>query len=432
MSVPTDRSISRRALLRGGAAGGLALGVPGLLPACSSDAGGKAKVRMWTFYTEQQELWPALIKEFEAAHPNVTIENRIFGDTDSYLVALQASVSGGDPPEIYAPHVLAIEYGKAGIALDLTAALGDSLLADFFPSTRAEYTDGGKQYAVGWMAQTFGLFYNPNILKQAGVDVPETWDDLVAAAPVIRQKTGLIPCSLSNNPGPTGLDLMLPMITQATDDPELMIDLDMQRNGASWDSPPVIQALARVKTLVDKQVCQPDINGVTDQQAAAAFFTQKAAMYYSGSWEPQGFNLNAPKEFLPIYQVAETPAWRGGAKHWCANQAGAGLAVSATGENSGAAVDFVKWLYEPTRYAKIMNDSSSMPATMTAADQVTDPFMKKMTSWLLSGNGCPHILFGKGSSESAANQLAAVIGGQASPEQAAAAIQDGVRKARGR
>jgi hypothetical protein len=28
--------------------------------------------------------------------------------------------------------------------------------------------------------------------------------------------------------------------------------------------------------------------------------------------------------------------------------------VSAASKNSGAAVDFLKWIYEPVRYAKIM------------------------------------------------------------------------------
>jgi raffinose/stachyose/melibiose transport system substrate-binding protein len=228
----------------------------------------------------------------------------------------------------------------AGVALDLKSALGDGFLKDFFQSTKDEY-------AIGWMAQTFGIYYNTNALKQAGVDIPETWDDLISAAKTIRQKTGLTPCSLSNNPGPTGLDLMLPMITQAKDDPKYLLDIDMQRNGASWDSAP----------------------------------------------------------------VAQTPAGRPGAKHWCSNQAGAGLAVSAASKNSQAAVDFIKWLYEPARYSKIMNDSNSMPSTQKAVEQIQDPFMKKMTSWLLQGNSCPHILFGKGSSDSASNQLAAVIGG---------------------
>jgi ABC-type glycerol-3-phosphate transport system substrate-binding protein len=427
--------MSRRDLLRGGAAGGLMLGVPGLAGAACSRGGssdGKATVRMWTWYGEQRDQLPPLIKEFEESHPNIKIQNRIFGDSDSYLPALQASVSAGDPPDIYAPHVLAIEYGKAGIGLDLKDALGGDFLEGFFPSTNAEYSDAGKQYALGWMAQTFGIFYNPQILDKAGVEPPETWDDLSAAAEQIRTKTGVIPCALTNNPGPSGLDFMLPLITQVTDDPELVLDLDMQRNNASWDSPPVVEALAMVKRLVGENIFEPGINGVTGDQAASMFFTGKAAMFYSGSWNPQGFNQSAPKEFLDIYEVAETPAWKDGAQHWCANQAGAGLAVSAASKNVDASVEFLKWLYEPERYAKIMDESHSMPSTIAAAEGISDPFMKTMTSWLVEGNGCPHILFGKGSSDAAANQLAAVIAGEATPEQAAAGIQEGVEKAQAR
>ncbi len=433
-SSPSDRRVSRRGVLRAGAAGALVAGTSGLASACGGDSGGggKATVRVWTWYGEQRDQWPALIKEFESSHRNIKIQNRIFGDSDSYLPALQASVSGGDPPDIYAPHVLAIEYGKAGIGLDLKDALGADFLKGFFPSTNDEYSDAGKQYALGWMAQTFGIFYNPEILDKAGVDPPETWDDLVTAAAAIRSKTGVVPCSLSNNPGPSGLDFLLPLITQVTDDPKLVLDLDMQRNKASWDSKPVVDSLAMVKHLVDEKVFAPGINGITGDQAASAFYTGKAAMYYSGSWSPQGFLQSAPKKFVETYKVAETPAWKTGARHWCANQAGAGLAVSAGSKNVDAAVEFLKWVYEPKRYAKVMNDSHSMPSTVSAAEGITDPFMKTMTSWLVEGNGCPHILFGKGSSDAASNQLAAVIAGEATPEKAAAGIQEAVEKAAAR
>lgn len=434
MGVDSGASgISRRTVLRGGAVAGALLGLPGLATACGDEGGsGGKKIRMWTWYGEQRDQWPALIKQYEKDHAGVTIENRIFGDTDSYLPALQASVSAGDPPDIFAPHVLAIEYGKAGIALDLKEAFGDEFLKGFFPSTNSEYTDAGKQYAIGWMAQTFGMYYNPEILRKAGVDVPETWDDLIAAANAIRDKTSLVPVSLSNNPGPSGLDFWLPLITQVTDDPQLVLDLDMQRNGKSWNSQPVIESLAMVKKLVDAEVFQPGINGVTGEQASSAFYTGKAAMFYSGSWQPQGFIQSAPKQFVETYKVAETPAWKPGAKHWCANQAGAGLSISAASKNADVAVDFLKWVYEPTRYSKIMNDSNSMPSTIAAAEKVTDPVMKQMTSWLTKGNGCGHILFGKGSSDSAAAQLAAVIDGQSTPAEAAAKIQAAVEKAQTR
>jgi len=130
--------------------------------------------------------------------------------------------------------------------------------------------------------------------------------------------------------------------------------------------------------------------------------------------------------------VAQTPAWAKGKKHWCANQAGAGLSVAAGSKNKDAAITFLKYLYEPTRYGQIMNQSHSMPSTVAAGQKIQDPVLKEMTSWLIEGNGCPHILFGKGSSDSASNELAALIGGKKDPQAAAAGIQKAVHQAQGR
>ena len=79
-----------------------------------------------------------------------------------------------------------------------------------------------------------------------------------------------------------------------------------------------------------------------------------------------------------------------------------------------------------------MNDSASMPSTQAAGAQVSDPVLKQMTSWLLNGDGAPHILFGKGSSAAASNAVAGLIGGQSTPQQTAAKIQADVAQAQGR
>ena len=431
--------VTRRELLRGGLLGAAALAAPGLLSACDSGTtggsggteGGKAKVRLWTWYTEQEKQWPQLAQEFMASHPNVVVEPRVI-DYDAYLPALQAAVAGGDPPEIFAPHVLGIEYGKAGISADLKAELGADFLSDFFTSTNDEFSDAGKQYALGWMAQTFGIFYDPDIFARAKVDVPETWDDLMEVSNKIKSATNLMPCVVSNNPGSNGPDFVLPLITQAANDPQLVLDLDFGRNGARWDNPKVIEALTKVDQLVKGGAFAPNPNGIPDEQAGQLLYTGKAAMFYSGSWVPQGFAGSAPKAFVERYKVMETPAWTSGAKHWCANQAGAGLAVSAKSRNKDAALEFIKFMYEPARYAKVMNDSNSMPSTNAAGDQVTDPVVKQMTSWLLAGNGAPHILFGKGSAGAATNAFAGLLGGSLTPEKTAAAIQADVEKARTR
>jgi ABC-type glycerol-3-phosphate transport system substrate-binding protein len=434
-TTDTPATLSRRSVLQGGLAGVAALTTPGLLAACDSPTpsgggtgGSKATVRVWTWYNEQRDEWPKLVSEFQSAHPDVVVQNRVFGDPDSYLPALQAAVSAGDPPEIFAPHVLAIEYGKAGISANLTQDLGADFLKDFFQSTRDEYSDSGKQYALGWMAQTFGVFYDPQLFEQAKTDVPETWDDLKVTAAKLKA-IGKLPLAMSNSPGTSGLDFWLPLITQVTDNPKLVLDLDLQRNGARWDSAPVIQALAKVDELNKAGAFVPNANALQGPQAEQLLYTGKAAMLFSGSWSPQGFVQNAPKAFVQRYKVAETPAWAAGRKHWTANQAGAGLAVSNHSKNKAAALDFIKFIYEPARYTRTMNNSNSMPSTQAAGAQVSNPILKLMTQWLLEGKGAPHILFGKGSSDSAANGLAGLLGGQSTPEQAGKAIQTAVTRA---
>jgi ABC-type glycerol-3-phosphate transport system substrate-binding protein len=425
--------VSRRTFLHRSLGASLALGAGGMLGACggSSGGGGKATVRMWTWYTQQREQFPKLIAEFERAHPNIKIENRLFGDTNSYLPALQASVASGDVPEIFGPHVLAIQYGKNGVSADLKKELGASFLTDFFDSANAEYSVGDSQYALGWMAQTFGIFYDPKTFAQAGVDVPETWDDLITAAGKLRT-AGVIPCILANNPGTNGNDFLLPLITQATDNPKLVLDLDQQVGGAKWDSKPVVDALSLVDKLRRAGVFGSSANGLQTLQGEAAFYTGKAASLFMGSWVPQDFQQNAPASFVKRYKVMQTPAWAAGRKHWCGNQAGAGLAVANNSKNKDAALEFVKFLYQTDRYAKVMNDSNSMPSTKSAGEQVSDPVLKEMTSWLLKGNGAPHILFGQGSSDAVASSLAALIGGKKAPAAAATEIQKAVDQARRR
>ncbi|MET0693239.1 MAG: extracellular solute-binding protein [Propionibacteriaceae bacterium] len=432
----------RRTLLKAALGGAAALGTGSLLSACSSDdssgggntnAGGNpATVRMWTWYGEQKAEFPKLVAAFQEKNPNIKVENRIFGTPDQYLPALQAAVAGGDVPEIFAPHTRALTYGTGGISADLKADLGADFLADFFDSANQEYTLDGKQYAIGWMAQTFGIFYNPEILAKAGVEPEslETWDDLIAAAPKVKAigKEGV---AISCNPTTSSLDFFLPLLTQVADDPTFFLKLDQLSDGLTWEDPVVVKAIDLNRKIVDAGVFQPGTTGTSGDQAPQIFYTEKSAMLFNGSWSPQGFVQNASPEFVKKYKVMKTPALSAGAKHWTANQAGAGLAVSDTSKNKDAALTFLKFLYEADQYSPTMNNSNSMPSTKSAAEQIKNPIMKQMTSWLIGGEGCPHIPFGNGST-AAGDPLAKVFDGTAKDSAAVAKeMQAAVLNAKG-
>jgi ABC-type glycerol-3-phosphate transport system substrate-binding protein len=440
--APTPFSVPfrRRNLLKAALGGAAALGAGSVLAACgsksgssggNSNAGGSpATVRLWSWYGEQKAEFPKLIAAFQEKNPNIKVENRLFGTPDQYLPALQAAVAGGDVPEIFAPHTRALTYGTGGISADLKKDLGDDFLKDFFDSANQEYTLDGKQYALGWMAQTFGIFYNPEILSKAGVDAEslETWDDLIAAAPKIKAigKSGV---ALSCSPTTSSLDFFLPLLTQIANDPTFFLKLDQQQ-GVTWEDPTVVKAIELTKKIVDAGVFQPGTTGTSGDQVAQIFYTEKSAMLFNGSWSPQGFVQNATPAFVKKYKVMKTPALTSGAKHWTANQAGAGFAVSETSKNKDAALTFLKFLYDSANYSPTMNNSNSMPATKTAAAEIKNATMKQMTSWLLDGEGCPHIPFGNGSS-AAGDPLGAVFDGKGDPADVAKKMQAAVVNAKG-
>jgi ABC-type glycerol-3-phosphate transport system substrate-binding protein len=429
-------SMSRRAFL--GTAGMSAAAVG--LAACSSSSGGttasggkgagkKATLNMWSWYTEDQPVWGSVIDEFHSAYPNIQIVPRTFGTLSDYSPALEAAVSAGSAPDIFAPATLAISYGRANIALDLKSALGSSFINGFFPSINQEYSDGDKQYAIGWEAQMFGLFYNPDILKKAKVDFPQTWDDLISASAQIRSKTGLVPVALNGNPSNNVADFYLPLVTQASNDPNLVYQLDNLSSGASWNSQYPIEAFQMMQKLQQNGVFENGADAVTFNEALALFYTQKSAMLFFGSFIVPGLLTSASPAFNKLYRVGQTPAWTSGARHWGANQAGAAWSVSAQSPNVDAALQWLKFIYEPSRYATIMQKSSSMAATMTAAAAGTNPIVREMASWI-TDNGCNHILFGVGSETAVGNAAAGVLGGKLSPTTAAAQVQSTVQAAR--
>lgn len=428
-------SLSRRTFLGAAAVSAAAVG----LGACSSSGSGttgsagstgkKATVNMWSWYTEAEPVWPSVTAEFHSAHPNIQVVPRTFGSLADYSPAIEAAVAAGNAPDIIAPATLAISYGRAGILLDLKSALGSSFINEFFPSINQEYSDGDKQYAVGWEAQMFGLFYNPDILKKANVDLPETWDDLISASAQIRSKTGLTPVALNGNPSNNVADFYLPLVTQASNNPNLVYQLDNLSSGASWNSKYPIEAFQMMQKLQQNGVFEAGAGAVTYDQALALFYTEKSAMLSFGSFIVPGLLTSASPAFNKLYRVGQTPAWTSGARHWGANQAGAGWSVNAHSPNVDAALEWLKFIYEPSRYETIMQKSSSMAATMTAAAAGTNPIVREMASWI-TDNGCNHILFGVGSETAVGNAAAGVLGGTLSPTAAAAQAQATVEHAR--
>ena len=91
------------------------------------------------------------------------------------------------------------------------------------------------------MAQTLGIFYDPDQFTQAGITAePETWDDVITASNQIKSK---IPGNLGfleiGSDGFSVCDVWLPMITGITGDPDTLRQLDYHEK--KWTDQAVVE-----------------------------------------------------------------------------------------------------------------------------------------------------------------------------------------------
>jgi multiple sugar transport system substrate-binding protein len=168
------------------------------LTGCASGTGSspldtKAKVKLtwWTGQADQAEtILEGLAKQYEQAHPNVTIDvSSGAPSTEDLLQKLSASFAGGTYPDIsYAFGSWSSQLESSGRTLDITKQVA-APSADwnaFSGAARGTARPTGKK-TIGFPAvvDNIGLLYNKALFDKAGIGYPTpqwTWDDFRAAA----------------------------------------------------------------------------------------------------------------------------------------------------------------------------------------------------------------------------------------------------------
>ena len=128
---------------------------------------------------------------------------------------------------------------------------------------------GDAQYAIGWMAQTMGIYYDPEMFAAAGIDgEPETWDEMIEAANLIKSNvSGNLGVMQQADNGFSVCDTWLPMITCYSDDPDTLRQLD-ERDGAKWTDQPVVDSLTLYQRTIDEGLWQENMTGMDNDRVS--------------------------------------------------------------------------------------------------------------------------------------------------------------------
>ncbi len=403
--------------------------VVGTMPAGAQEEKITLRVMHWTgTMTMESDWWSSIVKGFEEQHPNVTVETN-FVAFEQYLPTLEAMIAGDELPDVFFGHVKTAELGRAGKAVNYREAFGDEFLSQFAAGPLRQFTFDGNVYALPWTAQLFGIFVYRPIMEELGLEPPQTWDDLIAMAPTISD-AGYVPLLWGNKAGNVCPDFVLPLITQYGGDVyalDELVDPDL-----SWDSEPVVNALKLLQNLAQNKVFIEGINALDEAQSRQMLYLGRAAMWYSGSWNPGGnFAEEAPEEFLDQYYVVKNPALTADDIHWTGDGSGEGWVTKANSSNTEMALEFVKYLFSEGAYSTHIKSSQNFPSIPTYAQYVENEYVREMIDWM-GTDGADHILFGKGSWDAVAGVCSAVLDGSMEPEAGATKIQADVLAARER
>ncbi|TBL74543.1 ABC transporter substrate-binding protein [Paenibacillus thalictri] len=147
----------------------------------AADSGKPVEMRiMWWGSQVRHDATLKVIDLFEKKYPNIKINAEYLG-SDGYWDKLNTQISGGNAPDLIQLGNNYPDYVARNALLDLRPYLGKEIdVADFDKATVDSGDLDGKLYGISLGSNAFGIAYNTELIKKAGLQPPTgnwTWDD---------------------------------------------------------------------------------------------------------------------------------------------------------------------------------------------------------------------------------------------------------------
>lgn len=160
---------------------------------CTSSFGeDNVEIRMsWWGGDSRHQATVAALKKFEETHPNVKVKAEYTGWT-GHLEKLSTQIAGNTEPDLMQINWnwLTIFSKRGDGFADLNNFKNIIDFSQWNKETLSAGTMGGKLNGLTVSITGRIFFLNKTTYDKAGVDIPKTWDDLIAAAKVFKSKMG--------------------------------------------------------------------------------------------------------------------------------------------------------------------------------------------------------------------------------------------------
>lgn len=276
-----------------------------VLAACTNDGdggdseeaadGGPVEVTLWF---ARDYIPPDNFESLEEEH-NIRVTYDIRPDDNEMPTMLEMREAGEELPDL-------VEFDSHrtpfGIETDLLQPMTEyierfeeedpELYSKVLPSTWEEGTFDGDIYHVAWTSSFDLLYYNADILEEAGVEAPlETWFDVLEAARAIKETHPEL--SQTFGSGVTSHDLLWYWL--------IGFGVPMEGNIPDLTSEQGLEFIEWAQTLFDEELINPEFVIGEQDEAQGAFIREDGAILQDG--------VNAGLDYMEVPDFEYESGW---------------------------------------------------------------------------------------------------------------------------
>lgn len=350
---------------------------------------------IFQFKVEFKDAFDSAVEAYKKINPNVTVNVQTMGGGADYGAALKTKFNSGEEPAIFnVGGPSDVDAWKSKLA-DLSQSNSAKQALD---GTLAAVSTDGKVYGLPYNIEGFGLIYNKEVFKKAGIDPASInsyakLEEAVKTIDAKKKELGLegVFALPAKETWVTGNHLSNAFIAAE-------FDGDIQKiYKAKTIEFKFADAMKKVLDLQNKYSVQPTISMDYSTQVEKLFSNGKVALIQQGNWAYPtiaGIDEEFAKNNIgmipyPVPGYKEDCYNMGVPMYWAVNN-------GKSEEVKKAAVDFLDWLYTSDEGKKIVIEQFKfVPAYKGYSnDSVSDPLGKQLLTAANEGKTMNYIFQG--------------------------------------
>ncbi len=369
----------------------------------------------------------AMKEKFLAEHPNIILNESTLQQADCHTKMMALAAANELPDLFFTKGSWVQNFYDNNLMADLTGKIDTSIYRDgiFIPFTR-----DGKIFAAPIQFTVTSLVYwNEALFAEIGYDhFPATWDELLDADVKFKEK-GITTISHGNKDKWPFESCIISTLGDRFTGTEWTQSIILNDGTAKFTDPEFVETLKYSQAMAP--MFNIDFNAINNEQADNMYCTGKAASTLEGMWTITYLLTNADEDVLANTNLAILPSVPGMKGDANASSGGAGWSMSASSKLEGAkldaAVEFIKATTGVEFCEYLMADSGMLAqCEVPVTDKESLPLIsQRYQDFITTLKLVPiyDIQMDGAVIDVMNSKLQELLGGTATPEDVAAAIQ---------